>query len=304
MRKGPIILMDVGGTNTRIYFYDDFSFLTEKITLFAPGSFDDLRSNVEHSIKNYLTSERIKLLCVCFAGKVQKQEKIVSITKWREKFDIGKLFDFIRIEKTVFLNDAEAAVLGLEKLANRVNVEIIRSKRNNLLGKPFSLMYLGTGLGTAIFDEKPFSSEFGSLPLSLTPKERKELGVRDNLCIEDIVSGRGLAKITKLLYKENLPPEEISKRILKGDIQEVGKCFTKYLGRAARWFALAFPVGNLFIGGKPTEPFTSNYYEDFLREFLSDKINFWWLSDIAVGKLDSHLDLPFEGLKVLAEKMG
>ncbi|MCX7829763.1 MAG: glucokinase [Acidobacteria bacterium] len=294
-----IFLLDIGGTNARVYIFDEKrAGKAEIVAFFQPKSFYELKELLKEKLKDSCKNLSV---CACFAGKVLKEEKIVSVTKWDERANIENLFNFLKAKRIVFLNDAEAAVLGLEFIRRTIDAEIIFGNKNKINQKPFSLLYLGTGLGAASFYEKPISSEISSLQMPFRKGEKLNSG--KNLLIDDIVSGRGLSEISKALYRKNIEPEMISKKIISGKSKNTGKYFAKFLGRTARTYALVNPVNVLYLGGKPLEAFNKYFYDDFIREFLSDKINSWWLRKIVVAKLNPDLNLTLEGLKVLAEKV-
>lgn len=299
-----IIFIDVGGTNTRIYRFDGKTLEAEKICVFRPKNSRELKSRV---VKEVVRKERRSLkkigICACFAGRVLKDGKKASVTNWGETFNIEKLFDFLDSKRGVFVNDAEAAIVGLDFIKEKIKKEIVFGRKENIIKKPFSLLYLGTGLGAAVFYDSAIVSEFSALKIPFTDGEKKQLKIKKEFLFDDLVSGRGLSTIAKILYERSLTPEKISEEILKGKMEEAGKIFARVLGRAAKNFALTIPAQTIFLGGKPTEPFVERFYKEFIKEFLSDKINSWWLKEIAILKLDPNLDLPFEGLKFLATKM-
>lgn len=298
-----VILLDVGGTNSRLYSFEKETFKAEKICVFKPKDSIELKFRVRDEVKNKYGKNSKIGICGCFAGRVFKDKKIASVTKWGEIINTEKLFDFLDQKRAIFFNDAEAAVFGLNFIKERAKKEIFFGMKKNVYKKPFSLLYLGTGLGAASFYNSAAPSEISAINMPLREKERKRLKIRRDFLLDDLVSGRGLSTIARLLYKKSMTPEKISKEISSGRMEEAGKLFARFLGRATKIFALTQPVETIFLGGKPTEAFTEKFYNEFIREFLSDKINSWWLKEIAICKLDPHLELPLEGLKFLASKM-
>lgn len=298
-----VILLDVGGTNSRLYGFEKETSKAEKICVFKPKNSIELKFRVRDEVKNKYEKNSKIGICGCFAGRVFKDKKIASVTKWGEIINTEKLFDFVDQKRALFFNDAEAAVFGLNFIKERAKKEIFFGMKKNVFKKPFSLLYLGTGLGAAVFNNFPIASEISSLEMDFSDEEKKRLKIKKKFLLDEIVSGRGLSIIAKCLYNKSLTPEKVSKEILNGGLEEAGKLFARFLGRAAKMFALTQPVEIIFLGGKPTDAFTENFYDEFIREFLSDKINCWWLKEIAICKVDSHLELPLEGLKYFAAEM-
>ncbi len=300
MKERAIILVDVGGTNSRVYSFDKDSCKERLISAFKPKSIIELKSKLKKILEEEVENRRSIHLYACFAGVVLKEKNIASVTKWNEKFKISDFYKFLNVENGTLLNDARAAILGLNYIRDKVKADFIMGCRNNKLRTPFSLLYLGTGLGSAYFDSESVSSELCSIPMPLNEKERDKLKLKNDILIEDLVSGKGLSLISRILYGKSLNGEDVSQKIFGGQMKMAGKFFAKYLGRAAKLSVLSFPSKVVFIGGKPTKAFTKIFYNEFIKEFLSDKINSWWLKEVTIAKLDSHLDLPLEGLKQMA----
>lgn len=294
--KNNIFLLDVGGTNTRLYLKENNK--VKNLIIFQPKNFNELKKK----LKEYFdinSKNRSQLFC-CFAGKVLRRERIVSVTKWNEKIEIDSFFKYLNVADGFFLNDGEAAIIGLNEIKEDIKTSTIfgTGQRNF---NTFSLFYLGTGLGSTIFYKEPMPSEFSSLFMPTNRKNFFERNLNKNLLIDDILCGRGLSNIAKILYNKSLAPQEVANEIISKKMEKAGKFFAKFTGRAARMFLLTFPVDSLFIGGKVSSCLTKDYFDDFVKEFLSDKNNLWWLQKIAIIKVDPYLDLPLKGLQVLAE---
>lgn len=295
--KNNIFLLDVGGTNTRLYFQENNK--VKNLIIFQPKNFNELRKKLKKYFDIY-SKRKLSLFC-CFAGKVSEKERIVSVTRWKEKIEIDSFFKYLNVTTGFFLNDGEAAIIGLNEIKEEIKTyTIFGTRRGNF--QSFSLFYLGTGLGTAIYHKKPMASEFSSLLMPTNRKNLFERNLNKNLLIDDILCGSGLSNIAKILYNKTLTPEEVGKEIISKKMIKAGKVFAKFAGRAAKMFLLSFPVDALFIGGKVSSCLTREYYGDFVKEFLADENNLWWLQKIAIIKVYPYLDLPLRGLQVLAEK--
>ena len=200
-----VLLIDIGGTNIRTAhanvgssnFRNAQKINLENINLF------------ELILKDLIDKDSsIKHLVVSAAGP--KINDSISMTNRKLKIDKKYLLQKFKLNSCHILNDWEAIGYSLFKLSND-SIEIIN--KGNHFNKTALVIGPGTGLGASIISDNKIvlPTEIGNslfYPPQLL-KELEALDINDLKIIEDLISGRGLAKIYLCLSGSKKSPEEI-----------------------------------------------------------------------------------------------
>ncbi|HUL31502.1 MAG TPA: glucokinase [Thermodesulfobacteriota bacterium] len=268
-----ILAGDVGGTNTRLGFFEATRGyprpLSEKIYL------SKNYKGLENILRDFLRGRReIAAACLGVAGPVTEEVIIATNLPWW--IDIQSLQKALPIKKMEVINDLVANAYGISALKKR-DFQVLnfgKIKKGNQ-----ALISAGTGLGEAIlfWDGKqhlPSPSEGGHAEFG--PRNRLEMELFnylserfDHVSYERVLSGEGLSHIYQFLKdsrKFGQEPPWLSEKMKGQDPAEVisetarlkknGLCskaldlFASIYGAAAGNLALqVMAVGGVFIGG-------------------------------------------------------
>jgi len=246
----------------------------------------------------------IKLInaCIGAAGVVSPNQDYVKLTNANWEINTKDLIDKTTLDSAFIINDFEAIGYGINliDINNTKEVNIIRSVKNEKVGKTKAIIGAGTGLGKSIliYDDKsniykPIPCEGGHADFPIRNNFELDLinfikdfrNITKPITNEELVSGRGLENIYRFLkvtkefgdsqYSMEIEnstdiAEAISKYKKVDDLcAETFKLFTKFYSRCAKNFILdSLATGGLYIAGgiaqKNQEIFSTDI---FLKEF-------------------------------------
>ena len=268
--KNVLLAADVGGTNTRIAlctlknnkvnFHVKYYFTNNKLRNFKQA--------VDFVKKDSKT--KISAGVIAVAGPVSEDRKESKLTnfKWRIK---TKDLPF----KAILINDMEAAGYSINVMENKD----IKTVKKGLDRGRIGLISVGTGLGKSflIYDKKnkfykPYSSEGGHADISVFDKNLlKYINAKKLTEYEDLISGRGLAKLYQYYSKKKKTPAEIM-RTKNEAATRTKQTFSELLGRCARGFALDLMAkGGIYLGGGVISKNLDLINSIFIKEFVKSK---------------------------------
>lgn len=295
MKKARVLALDAGGSIVKAEVLDAGKGGIKRVEtiFFNAGNWNELEKGVKAIYGEFFAGLDDAFLAACFAGRVADSGKTISVTKWGEPKRGESLFKGLKFSKKIYLNDIEAAVVGVRG----AEFGIIQKGKGRR--EPFSLVYLGSGMGVA---NDYAASEFGAvaLPLDISDPLEKKLSGKGFLRYENLLSGPGLSLLAFKLGYGKLSPEEVSRAVAAGKLKEVGALFAKLFGRACRNLALTTLSDSLVFGGKPLKALTEKYYPVFVREFLRDPVHAWWLEGVSLLVIEGEEELPLRGLRKIA----
>lgn len=220
-----ILAGDIGGTNTRLAFYEvkRNALYPMVMEIFSSGKYNSLES----IIKEFLRAQNLQTKYACFgvAGPVKGGQSKVTNLQWNISEDsLKNEFGFKHVK---LINDLEATAHGINELKTEDFFILNKAKADKCGGA--ALIAAGTGLGEAgLFHDngrlKPFPSEGGhagfaptnEIEIDLLIYLMKEYG---HVSYERIVSGPGLYNIYRFLRDTGRGKESVSlkRRLMKGD---------------------------------------------------------------------------------------
>jgi glucokinase len=263
-----ILAGDIGGTNTRLAFFENGKIAGEE-KKYPSHKYNSL----EEIIWEFLNGKKVDRACFGVAGPVREGKSKITNLSW--VIDAEHIRQKIKIPVVHLLNDLEANAYGLKAL-----------QKNELFllheGKPQkgnqALIAAGTGLGEAglFWDGKkhqPFACEGGHTDFA--PRNAKEIELFvylqkqfGHVSYERVISGPGLENLFRFLIetgREKWDPklkEEMKKRDPARVISDWGKegkdraCvhtlewFLSLYGAEAGNMALKFlSLGGFYVGG-------------------------------------------------------
>lgn len=264
-----ILAGDIGGTHTRLAFFEKGKLVGEKKSYPSQEY-----SSLEDIAFEFLEGKKVEKACFGVAGPIHDgKAKVTNLTWETEEAHISET---LKIPSVHLLNDLESNAYGIEVL--KEEDLLLLHEGEEVVGNK-ALLSAGTGLGEAalVWDGKkhtPFASEGGHA--SFAPRNDDEIALlkycqkkfEGHVSYERILSGPGLMNIYEFLIqtgreKENQkvkdemekdePPKVISEWGLKNRDPACTRAvdwFISIYGEQAGNVALHFlSVGGVYLGG-------------------------------------------------------
>ena len=278
----PVILADIGGTNTRVALARGGIVARDSIRKFANAQSDGLPA----ILRSYLAEAGVARCggaCVAAAGPVQGGVAEMTNLAWR--ITPADVREATGTPTVAILNDLQAQGYALDRLP-------VQSLRTILPGavpaKPGPRLVVGVGTG---FNAAPVhqggagrlvaASECGHQSLPLRTEADLRLArfvevVHGFAGVEDVLSGRGLERLHAFHAEEagqpaDLDAQEIMRRIAGGaDAVALRTCasFVTLLGRVTGDLVLThLPFGGLYLIGGVARAFTPYLERGFTHAF-------------------------------------
>ncbi len=260
---GPLTLVaDIGGTNTRVALARGRTLMPHTVTRYRNAGYAGLGA----VLTEFLATQDADpdAVCVAVAGPVR--EGVAHMTNLDWTIDAGTLARAATAERVAILNDLQAQGYALGHIAAECLIGITEGP--DLPGADRLVIGVGTGFNAAPVHRTPAGryvapSECGHANLPI----RTEAELR--LCrfvetahgfpaIEDVLSGRGLARVYAWLGSEagdprEATPAEIVAAFSAGTdprAEEAARIFARILGTVAGNLALIhLPFGGIFLVG-------------------------------------------------------
>lgn len=284
----PVILADIGGTNTRVALAKGGVVAHDTVRRFANAEYDGLPA----ILQTYLAERgvaRCAGACVAAAGPVQDGVAEMTNLSWRITPDDVR--GATGAGTVALLNDLQAQGHALDRLA-------VKSLRTILPGaapvRPGPRLVVGVGTG---FNAAPVHRTRTGLLVAASECGHQSLPVRTDTDlrlarfveeahgfagVEDVLSGRGLERLFAFHALEagqpaSLPAASIMDRIASGAgpvAMRTCASFVTLLGRMAGDLALThLPFGGLYLVGGVARAFTP-YLEHGFTQAFRDKGRF------------------------------
>ncbi len=261
MRDGDHhLVVDIGGTNTRVAWADGASVLRDTIQRFRNAD----HTGIAPILESYLQGEKINgAVCLDMAGPVQNNRGTLTNLDWevsRENVTAATGASHVCV-----LNDLQAQGYAVPHLGQSSLSHIIPAS-GTLPAQAASLVVnVGTGLNAAqVFhlDGRTLvpPAEAGHISLTaITDRERRFVDWLENAHpqpgMEDALSGRGFERIYAWLAEQSNCPAKSASEIMqsaKSDpiADDAIRMFCTFMGRYAGDLALiTVPAGGVFLCG-------------------------------------------------------
>jgi glucokinase len=269
-----ILAGDIGGTNTRLAFFDASA---PAVTPVAIDIFPSREhAGLEEIVEQFIAKHKLKITSASFgiAGPVRNGQCETPNLPW--KVDCQHIAEMLHLEKVHLLNDLEANAYGIAVLSDKDFI-VLNAGRPGESGN-CALISAGTGLGEAglLFEEgtyHPFPSEGGHADFA--PRNELEIELlryllheHGHVSYERVLSGPGLYNIYRFLrdtgkasepagLAEEIalgdPSAAIAKSALKGTaeiaIQALDIFVSVYGAEAGNLALKVMATGGIFVGG-------------------------------------------------------
>ncbi len=269
-----ILAGDIGGTNTRLAFFDDEGERPKPVVVdvFPSGA----HKGLTEIVSRFVTTHRLPVEGACFgvAGPVIHGRSETSNLAWI--VDARELADELGLETVHLINDLEANAYGIAALGP--DDFAILNKGTPNAGGNAALISAGTGLGEAGLHwegdrHQPFPSEGGHVDFAPRNEIEVELFLYlqtrfEHVSYERVVSGPGLYNVYQFLrdtgrgdepawladrIRQEDPPSVISSGAIEGDcklcVQALDLFVSVYGAEAGNLALKVMATGGLFVGG-------------------------------------------------------
>lgn len=259
--ESPVLVADVGGTNTRVALARGRVLVAGSTERFANAEFDGLQAVLAAYLERH--KSRPARAAIALAGPVRGTKAEMTNLGWH--VDANMLSEAIGIQEVALLNDLQAQGHALAFLPDS-HLRIVRT------GAPQGDTRLVIGLGTGVNAAPVYSSanmhivppaEAGHMHLPLMGPEDYRLADwliarRGFASVEDVLSGAGLERLYAFHAQEahsgqTLDASAIMAAIETGDAlaQATGRHYIRLLAQVSAGLALVtLPTrGIYFIGG-------------------------------------------------------
>lgn len=269
-----ILAGDIGGTNTRLAYFENKPGRPEPavIEIYPSGKHAHFEDIVEQFVQTHPQS--VESACFGIAGPIQNGVCRTPNLPW--VVDTNDLSKTLNVPHVQLINDLEANAHGIAALGEE-DLVVLNAGQADLTGSA-ALISAGTGLGEAGLyrdgDElKPFASEGGHTDFA--PRNDLEMKLLsyllrsyDHVSFERVLSGPGLLNIFNFLVEleGNQPPAWLQEQMQKNDpaavitkvalSEEHATCeraidlFVSMYGAEAGNLALTtLATGGMFVGG-------------------------------------------------------
>jgi len=281
------LVADVGGTNTRVALAEGAALLPDSVRKFSNSSADSL----ETLLSRYVTEERVDCACaaVALAGPVHNGKGKLTNLDW--SMDRDTLAEITKAEAVAVLNDLQAQAFALGKIAPENLASVLPGQPEPSEASRL-VIGVGTGFNAALALRAPKTlivpaSECGHMSLPLRTTEEFRLaeftGGAGFVSVEDILSGRGVARIYAWLASEagqsaTRTTDDIMRQCAANtDVlaTRTVEIFIKLMARVAGDLALVhLPFGGVYLIGGVARGMAP-YFERFgFAENFSDKGRF------------------------------
>jgi len=275
---------DIGGTNSNFSLIKikdkKFKIIFKKT--YSTKDYNNITDITNDFIEICLNKHKIlpKNSLFAVAGQINKDKIMTPNIKL--KIDKNEIIKKTSLKQVEFINDFTAITYSILKLKKEQIKVLNTGKINKQNNKPILIIGAGTGLGKSIYLPKEdiiIESEGGHYDFS--PKEIEEYELcefvkkntkKQNVEIEDLVSGRGIENIYNFLSNKKLSAQEIFKLKNKDEnCKKTIELFFKFYARSIKNFALDILASEIYIGGGIISKHSTFSKTKFIKEFTNNK---------------------------------
>jgi glucokinase len=260
---GLSLVADIGGTNTRVALARGAAVDRATVTRYANADHADLSQVLARYLdEKGVTDTQITGVCVAAAGPVHDGVATLTNLDWR--IDRESLSQSLGADKVAVLNDLQAQGHAIGNIDPADLEEIVPQPPVSELAAKL-VVGLGTGFNACpVFDTAggrfvpPSEAGHVSLPScggatqALVEAMRRDHGFAS---VEEVLSGRGISYLHRVLHGESCEPATIMDRLDKGEAQatETGRAFVQVMGTVVGDLALNhLPFGGIYLVGGVT----------------------------------------------------
>jgi len=260
---GLSLVADIGGTNTRVALAQGPVVGRGTVTRYANADHPDLAAVLARYLSDTgVTDGQITGVCVAAAGPVH--DGVADLTNLDWRIDRETLGRALTAGKVAVLNDLQAQGHAIGHIDASDLEEIVPQPEVSDQAAKL-VVGLGTGFNACpVFDTAggrfvpPSEAGHVSLPAcdgamdALIAAMVRDFGFAS---VEEVLSGRGISYLHRVLHGERADPSAIMSRLDAGDAAatETGRAFVRIMGTIVGDLALShLPFGGIYLVGGVT----------------------------------------------------
>ena len=277
----PVLLADIGGTNTRVALADGTAVRLDSIRRFPNADYRARGQDIAHVLRDYLdqTGASVSGVCVAAAGPVQ--DGVATMTNLDWVIDADRLTGATGCARVAILNDLQAQGQALGHIAAENLRCVIPGPAKP--GAAMLVVGLGTGVNAAPAHDGPLGrlvppSECGHVNMPIRTEEDLRLArfVQDLLArsghaphagVEEVLAGRGLANLHAFAAQERgvaggLTSAQVLAALDAGDptAADAARLYVHVLGQMLADLALIhLPYGGIYLIGGMSRAMTPHF---------------------------------------------
>ena len=257
----PVLVADLGGTNTRIALADGAVLRQGSIRRYRNAEAPDI-APLLHRYRAEMGSEPVAAACLSVAGPVERCGRLARMTNLDWQIDAPALEGALDLPRVALLNDLQAQGHALAHLPARHLITILPGQPEQDPRASRLVVGAGTGFNAApvhVTDHGPVvpASECGHahLPRHGATEEAfaRHLAAAHGIAtIEDALCGRGLEALHHWLTGSAADAASIMAALAAGDAAATrsGRLYAALLGRTLASLALThLPFGGIYLIG-------------------------------------------------------
>jgi glucokinase len=259
-KSGLSLVADIGGTNTRVALADGPLVDRSTVTRYTNADHSDLGAVLTaYLVRTGVKARQIAGVCVAAAGPVH--DGVAKLTNLDWRIDRATLAKALTADKVAVLNDLQAQGHAIGNI-DAADLDTIIPQAETSPGQTCLVVGLGTGFNACPVHETPTGrfvppSEAGhvSLPAcggrmsALIAAMKRDHGFAS---VEEVLSGRGISYLHRVLHGEDATPSEIMQRMGAGEVraEETGALLVEIMGSVVGDLALThLPFGGIYLVG-------------------------------------------------------
>lgn len=260
-----ILAADIGGTKSWLALVQVDESVQQRIInekIYSSTAFKDATELLETFIKDSAAQNlTISSMVLALPGIVTQDNAALTNLDWQlDRWELSKSFS---IENVTFINDFQAAALGVNTLSRADYITLNEGQAT--VGGIKVVTGAGTGLGMAWLNDEDGryqanSTEGGHIDFAPTSHQQIELlqdlfAEYEHVSYERLVSGDGFERIYQFLASSTEPKraaKDIAERAIQGDLlaQQALTLFVEIYAAYVGNLALLFkPQGGIYLAG-------------------------------------------------------
>ncbi len=272
----PLLVADVGGTNTRLAIAMDAELRSETLRRYDNKQFSNLESVIEQYLSEQ-TNDRLCGCCIAVAGTVNNGQGRLTNRDWVICAD--SLCEVVGAERVVVINDLQAIGYGVHLLGSS-DVQVLKAGASYQVNDTKLVINAGTGFNAVAVHTTESGrfvapSECGHSSLAVSEATEKMLKhhIEDTYgfaCIEDVLSGRGTETVRAWIAELTGSDNQLNSN--KYAYQSV---MSGILGSVTGDLALThLPYGGIYLTGGVIQALLPNLHTDRLIDAFTSKGRF------------------------------
>lgn len=279
----PVVLADIGGTNTRVALADGKTLRKDSIRKFSNQDYSARGQDIAHILGDYLRETGVAVDGVCVAAAGPVQDGVAQMTNLNWVMDAAKLAGATGARRIALLNDLQAQGQALGHIAASDLRPLIKGPASD--GASMLVVGLGTGVNAAPVHGLGAGrvvppSECGHVNMPVRDDEGFRLmrfietmltadqaSPSHHAGVEEVLAGRGLANLYAFAahsagHPLRMDSAQVLAALADGDpiAEHAARLYTRILAQMLADLALIhLPYGGIYLIGGMARAMTPHF---------------------------------------------